>query len=154
MKQIRENYPGLSEERLSVVERGLNYVGKIGYSQTHHGCPLEGPCLISKSRPCYLSDCSGFTSNLWIDRLKQIYTTEGFRRKINGKFNSSENLPGDIIVHYDPNGNHALLYIGEFEYDGTYQTWSIDCSTVKGVGNVFLRHRDYYDSCSYISPAP
>lgn len=154
MKQIRENYPGLSEERLSVVERGLNYVGKIGYSQTHHNCPLEGPCLISKSGPCYLSDCSGFTSNLWIDELGGIYTTDGFRIMLNGKFNSSKNLPGDIIVHYDPNGNHALLYIGEFEYDGTYQTWSIDCSTVKGVGNVFLRHRDYYDSCSYISPAP
>lgn len=154
MKQIRENYPGLSEERLSVVERGLNYVGKIGYSQTHHNCPLEGPCLISKSGPCYLSDCSGFTSNLWIDELGGIYTTDGFRIMLNGKFDSSKNLPGDIIVHYDPNGNHALLYIGEFEYDGTYQTWSIDCSTVKGVGNVFLRHRDYYDSCSYISPAP
>lgn len=154
MKQIRENYPGLSEERLSVVERGLNYVGKIGYSQTHHNCPLEGPCLISKSGPCYLSDCSGFTSNLWIDELGDIYTTDGFRTMLNGKFDSSKNLPGDIIVHYDPNGNHALLYIGEFEYDGTYQTWSIDCSTVKGVGNVFLRHRDYYDSCFYISPAP
>lgn len=154
MKQIRENYPGLSEERLSVVERGLNYVGKIGYSQTHHNCPLEGPCLISKSGPCYLSDCSGFTSNLWINELGGIYTTDGFRIMLNGKFDSSKNLPGDIIVHYDPNGNHALLYIGEFEYDGTYQTWSIDCSTVKGVGNVFLRHRDYYDSCSYISPAP
>lgn len=154
MKQIRENYPGLSEERLSVVERGLNYVGKIGYSQTHHNCPLEGPCLISKSGPCYLSDCSGFTSNLWIDELGGIYTTDGFRIMLNGKFDSSKNLPGDIIVHYDPNGNHALLYIGEFEYDGTYQTWSIDCSTVKGVGNVFLRHRDYYDSCFYISPAP
>lgn len=154
MEQIRKNYPGLSEERLSVVERGLNYVGKIGYSQTHHNCPLEGPCLISKSGPCYLSDCSGFTSNLWIDELGDIYTTDGFRTMLNGKFDSSKNLPGDIIVHYDPNGNHALLYIGEFEYDGTYQTWSIDCSTVKGVGNVFLRHRDYYDSCSYISPAP
>lgn len=154
MKQIRENYPGLSEERLSVVERGLNYVGKIGYSQTHHNCPLEGPCLISKSGPCYLSDCSGFTSNLWIDKLGGIYTTDGFRIMLNGKFDSSKNLPGDIIVHYDPNGNHALLYIGEFEYDGTYQTWSIDCSTVKGVGNVFLRHRDYYDSCFYISLAP
>lgn len=154
MEQIRKKYPGLSEERLSVVERGLNYVGKIGYSQTHHNCPLEGPCLISKSGPCYLSDCSGFTSNLWIDELGGIYTTDGFRTMLNGKFDSSKNLPGDIIVHYDPNGNHALLYIGEFEYDGTYQTWSIDCSTVKGVGNVFLRHRDYYDSCSYISPAP
>lgn len=154
MKQIRENYPGLSEERLSVVERGLNYVGKIGYSQAHHNCPLEGPCLISKSGPCYLSDCSGFTSNLWLNKLGFIYTTETFRGRLNGKFDSSKNLPGDIIVHYDPNGNHALLYIGEFEYDGTYQTWSIDCSTVKGVGNVFLRHRDYYDSCSYISPAP
>ena len=154
MKQIRENYPGLSEERLSVVERGLNYVGKIGYSQAHHNCPLEGPCLISKSGPCYLSDCSGFTSNLWLNKLGFIYTTETFRGRLNGNFDSSKNLPGDIIVHYDPNGNHALLYIGEFEYDGTYQTWSIDCSTVKGVGNVFLRHRDYYDSCSYISPAP
>lgn len=154
MEQIKKNYPGLSEERLSVVERGLNYVGKIGYSQTHHNCPLDGPCLISKSGPCYLSDCSGFTSNLWIDELGGIYTTDGFRTMLNGKFDSSKNLPGDIIVHYDPNGNHALLYIGEFEYDGTYQTWSIDCSTVKGVGNVFLRHRDYYDSCSYISPAP
>lgn len=154
MKQIRENYPGLSEERLSVVERGLNYVGKIGYSQAHHNCPLEGPCLINKNGPCYLSDCSGFTSNLWIDELDGIFTTDGFRAMLNGKFDSSKNLPGDIIVHYDPNGNHALLYIGEFEYDGVYQTWSIDCSTVKGVGNVFLRHRDYYDSCSYISPAP
>lgn len=154
MKQIRENYPGLSEERLSVVERGLNYVGKIGYSQAHHNCPLEGPCLINKNGPCYLSDCSGFTSNLWINELGGIFTTDGFRAMLNGKFDSSKNLPGDIIVHYDPNGNHALLYIGEFEYDGVYQTWSIDCSTVKGVGNVFLRHRDYYDSCSYISPAP
>lgn len=154
MKQIRENYPGLSEERLSVVERGLNYVGKIGYSQAHHNCPLEGPCLINKNGPCYLSDCSGFTSNLWINELDGIFTTDGFRAMLNGKFDSSKNLPGDIIVHYDPNGNHALLYIGEFEYDGVYQTWSIDCSTVKGVGNVFLRHRDYYDSCSYISPAP
>lgn len=154
MKQIRENYPGLSEERLSVVERGLDYVGKIGYSQAHHNCPLEGPCLINKNGPCYLSDCSGFTSNLWIDELGGIFTTDGFRAMLNGKFDSSKNLPGDIIVHYDPNGNHALLYIGEFEYDGVYQTWSIDCSTVKGVGNVFLRHRDYYDSCSYISPAP
>lgn len=154
MKQIRENYPGLSEERLSVVERGLNYVGKIGYSQAHHNCPLEGPCLINKNGPCYLSDCSGFTSNLWINKLGGIFTTDGFRAMLNGKFDSSKNLPGDIIVHYDPNGNHALLYIGEFEYDGVYQTWSIDCSTVKGVGNVFLRHRDYYDSCSYISPAP
>lgn len=154
MKQIRENYPGLSEERLSVVERGLNYVGKIGYSQAHHNCPLEGPCLINKNGPCFLSDCSGFTSNLWINELGGIFTTDGFRAMLNGKFDSSKNLPGDIIVHYDPNGNHALLYIGEFEYDGVYQTWSIDCSTVKGVGNVFLRHRDYYDSCSYISPAP
>lgn len=154
MKQIRENYPGLSEERLSVVERGLNYVGKIGYSQAHHNCPLEGPCLINKNGPCYLSDCSGFTSNLWINELGGIFTTDGFRAMLNGKFDSSKNLPGDIIVHYDPNGNHALLYIGEFEYDGVYQTWSIDCSTVKGVGNVFLRHRDYYDSCSYISPVP
>ena len=154
MKQIRENYPGLSEERLSVVERGLNYVGKIGYSQAHHNCPLEGPCMINKNGPCYLSDCSGFTSNLWINELGGIFTTDGFRAMLNGKFDSSKNLPGDIIVHYDPNGNHALLYIGEFEYDGVYQTWSIDCSTVKGVGNVFLRHRDYYDSCSYISPAP
>ena len=154
MKQIRENYPGLSEERLSVVERGLNYVGKIRYSQAHHNCPLEGPCLINKNGPCYLSDCSGFTSNLWINELGGIFTTDGFRAMLNGKFDSSKNLPGDIIVHYDPNGNHALLYIGEFEYDGVYQTWSIDCSTVKGVGNVFLRHRDYYDSCSYISPAP
>jgi len=154
MKQIRENYPGLSEERLSVVERGLNYVGKIGYSQAHHNCPLEGPCLINKNGPCYLSDCSGFTSNLWINELGGIFTTDGFRAMLNGKFDSSKNLPGDIIVHYDPNGNHALLYIGEFEYDGVYQTWSIDCSTVKGVGNVFLRHRDYYDSCSYVSPAP
>lgn len=154
MDQIKANYPGLSERRLEVVETALGYVGKIGYSQAHHGCPLEGPCNHGGGEPCYLSDCSGFTSNLWINELGGIYTTVGFRSKLNGNFDSSRNLPGDILVHYDPKGNHALLYIGEFEYDGVYQTWSIDCSTVNGVGNVFLRHRNYYDSCSYVSPAP
>ena len=159
MGKIKEAYPDLSDERLAVIERGLGYVGKIGYSQSHHACPLDGPCGHDGGSPCYLSDCSGYVSNLWKDRIGMQTTASlwGIVKDQHRTYSSVGAQPGDIFVHYegaiaDGRGDHALLYIGNFEYDGVTQDWTLDCSTVKGVGNVFLRHRNYYDSCYVVSP--
>lgn len=161
LNAIKMNYPDLSEERLNVIAEGLSWVGNIGYSQAHHVCPLTGPCSKNPNITCGLSDCSGFVSHLWQNRLGGINTTATFYRHplMTGIFNWDTTKPGDILVHYggkiaDNTDDHALLYLGTFEYDGITQAWTIDCSTVNGVGNVFLRHRDYYGNCYVVSPAP
>lgn len=159
---LKANYPSLSQERLNVISEGLDWVGNMGYSQAHHNCKLEGPCRNrSDGQACHLSDCSGFTSNLWRNRFGgNIYSTVGFKSafqgtsKWRGLYNSSTITPGDIIIHYDYSvggAHHALLYLGKI-YPDSDEEYSIDCSTVDGVGNVFLRHRSYYSECYVVAP--
>lgn len=159
---LKANYPSLSQERLNVISEGLDWVGNMGYSQAHHNCKLEGPCRNrSDGQACHLSDCSGFTSNLWRNRFGgNIYSTVGFKSafqgtsKWRGLYNSSTITPGDIIIHYDYSAggaHHALLYLGKI-YPDSDEEYSIDCSTVDGVGNVFLRHRSYYPDCYVVAP--
>lgn len=159
---LKTNYPSLSQERLDVISEGLDWVGNMGYSQAHHNCKLEGPCRNrSDGQACHLSDCSGFTSNLWRNRFGgNIYSTVGFKSafqgtsKWRGLYNSSTITPGDIIIHYDysaDGAHHALLYLGKI-YPDSDDEYSIDCSTVDGVGNVFLRHRSYYPDCYVVAP--
>ena len=157
---IKDAYPGLSQERIDIVTNALSYVGKMGYSQTHHLCPLDGPCGITGAERCGLSDCSGFASYIWQSRLGGVYTTASFYTTFNpGSFSAANAVPGDILLHYagriaDGVDDHALIWLGYFDYDGdgTVEGWSVDCSTVYGAGNVFFRSRPYYEECYVISP--
>lgn len=156
---IKDAYPNLSQERVNIIKRGLGYVGNIGYSQAHHNCPLDGPCGHGTGVRCGLSDCSGFASNLWYDHLGYIYSTASFYTAFHPNKFSSSTQPGDILLHYggkiaDGVDDHALIWLGYFDYDGDgkVEGWSIDCSTVNGVGNVFFRTRNYYTDCYVVSP--
>lgn len=157
LSKIKAQNPDISEERIAVIEDALSWVGNIGYDQRHHSCPLAGPCIYNPSGFCGMSDCSGFTSYVWRNRLGGVYTTASFYGIRDGGFDYDITQPGDILLHYrgaiaDGKEDHALLYLGYFEYDGKADFWSIDCSTVDGIGSVFLRHRDYYGSCFYVNP--
>ena len=157
MDNLQKNYPDLSARRREVIELALRKVGNMNYSQEHHNCKFGGPCV--KGGVCNLSDCSGFVSNLWYQELGQFYTTATFyqhftnEKKLLGQGSVYSNAkPGDIILHYDGrvadgNGDHALLYVGDIKDDGNM--YVIDCTTIDGVGNVFLRTRDekYYREC-------
>lgn len=149
--QIYNETPEQIKDRIDHVKKAMSYVGNMGYSQNHHLCPLEGPCIHGSSK-CALSDCSGFTSNIWIDKLGQIYTTATFKNTFGGsnfhKFSDGGCKPGDILLHYDSGGNHALLYVGK-DADGL--DYSIDCTTVNSIGQVRYAHRSYYNDCYYIS---
>ena len=156
---IKDAYPNVSQSRIDVIRRGLGYVGNIGYSQAHHNCLLDGPCGHGTGVKCGLSDCSGFASNLWYDRLGYIYSTASFYTTFHPSLFSNGTQPGDILLHYggqiaDGVDDHALIWLGYFDFDGdgTVEGWSIDCSTVNGVGNVFFRTRNYYTDCYVVSP--
>lgn len=157
MATLETRYPDLSSERKAVIEEALRRVGTIGYSQEHHLCPLDGPC-IKGADACKLSDCSGFTSYLWRSRLSGVYSTGSFKSTFNGtsKWSTygSDTLPGDILLHYPTDGQaHALLYVGKIFADSDNE-YVIDCSSLDGVGNVFLRVRadTYYKECYVLKP--
>lgn len=162
MENIKMYYPDLSQERLDIIYEAMHKVGNIGYDQRHHNCSFEGPCLLNKKGACGMSDCSGFCSNLWREAFgRQIYSTSTFWSTFKGtsrwsKYSLSTIQPGDILLHYGGGGpgggdDHALLYVGMIYPDST-EEYVIDCSTVLGVGNVFLRVRNYYDECYVVSP--
>lgn len=164
LHQIKSRYPDTSEERLAVIEDALRRVGSYGYDQTHHNCPLDGPCIYGTGVPCYLSDCSGFVSYIWYSRLGRTYTTATFYSTFKDswiKFNAQTAKPGDILLHYAGNigdgvGDHALLYLGAIRLDGSpnlsYVT--IDCTTKNGAGNVYVGNKGdrYISQCYVVKP--
>ncbi len=112
------------ELELADVIMHLNYafdcVGKVGYSQEFHMHLYDN--LAGK-----VTDCSGFVSNIWRDRLSNtIYTTESFVSDLGSykKPYTSEAItsgaiqPGDIII--DSGNGHALLYVGYVNLDMVY----------------------------------
>lgn len=128
--------------RRAAVERALTYVGKISYSQKHHGNALKDGGL---------NDCSGYASQVWISTLQKTYTTSTFYTNFNTKKFDSDIMPGDILLHYggaiaDGSNDHALVYIGQDPVTGLYM--SVDCSS----GGVYYRSRgdSYYSECYYI----
>ena len=164
LNQIKTQYPDLNEERLLIIENALNKCGNIGYSQVHHSCPLEGPCPIyGEDFPCYLSDCSGFVSNLWDIRYSgKIFSTYDYWNTYSSswlKFYNADPIPGDILLYYGGNApgggdDHALLFLGYIQIDehSTPNNYSIDCTTEGGVGNVYLKSRSYYYECYVVKP--
>lgn len=110
-------------DRMYHIEYALNCVGNVGYSQRAHGYwygNLQG----------HNTDCSGFVSNVWMDRLRAwngasmdtyVPTTAGLVSDYKSALHKYTGpdcgiQPGDIIIK-DPNGGsaHALLYIGTFD---------------------------------------
>ncbi|WP_207638127.1 hypothetical protein [Butyrivibrio fibrisolvens] len=114
------------ELELADVIMHLNYafdcVGKVGYSQEFHMYLYDN--LAGK-----VTDCSGFVSNIWRDRLANtIYTTESFVSDLGSykkpytseAITSGEIQPGDIII--DSGNGHALLYVGYANLDMVYSS--------------------------------
>ncbi len=163
MATVMAAYPNLSDRRKEVLKKALTYVGNMGYSQEHHACPIDGPCIYNPDQNCYLSDCSGFVSYIWQNELGGLYTTSTFLNTFNPPHINElwpEPKPGDIFLHYegtmgDGVDDHALIYVGNIEYNGVKEQYFIDCSTElydDPVGNVFFRPRGYYGECYVIQP--
>ena len=135
----------------SDVERrlrmGLNYVGKVGYSQGYHGSimPENG------GRNYNYSDCSGFVSNIWYDKLGGLMTCYYLDEwgKSNGLRHSMSDTnglqPGDIILslsnkYGSGNSNHAVIYMGT--YNG--QIWGLECTSANNGGIFYMSRGDWY----------
>jgi hypothetical protein len=166
LEALKVTYPNLSQERYELVERALNYVGMGGYSQAHHPHGYLGKCNIFGVESCNMTDCTGWTSFITegYKTISGLYTTATYwgAFKLND-YSVGVAQPGDIIIRYDKDphsirgdgGDHALLYIGKLNFDDSLKEklfgdiefedgyYTIDCSTVDGVGNIFFRKRSY-----------
>jgi len=148
-------------DRMYHIEYALNCVGNVGYSQHDHGYwwgNLQG----------HNTDCSGFVSNIWMDRFRTIGgsleagvpTTSTLASEYKSALHKYTGpdcgiQPGDIIIK-DPNGGsaHALLYIGTFDDrliatgDRKYlhstdkdhlKAYTVDCSSMTITASTYLK---------------
>lgn len=155
----------LPERRREVILKALQLVGNLGYSDPdpdsitfgHHACPFDGPCVLNPNITCYMSDCSGFVSNLWIQELGCICNTTDFKNLNPVKVSQMNSLPkpGDIITWYDATTKHSALYIGDISMgilSGT-KTYIVDCNDLGNLGQtVFFRSVNSIDDCYYYNP--
>lgn len=155
----------IPERRNEILLKALNLVGNLGYSDPdpnapsfgHHACPFDGPCLLDPSITCFMSDCSGFCSNLWLEELDgEILNTTEFKNKNTAKIGESgyEPKPGDVITYYDSDFRHSMIYVGYINIDGEGdKPYIIDCNDLGSKGaTVFLRTIDYVNDCYYWNP--
>ena len=110
------------------LEYAFDCVGRVGYSQEFHMYLYDN--LAGK-----VTDCSGFVSNIWRDRLNNcILTTESFISDMGSyvkpytseAITSGEIQPGDIII--DSYHGHALLYVGYANLDMVYSSIVTDAT--------------------------
>ena len=128
-------------DRVRHVVYALNCVGEVSYSQSAHANQygdLKGNA----------TDCSGFVSNIWRDRIEAPLTVNGLYNnsyisplEYNG-INTAGIEPGDIILVNPEEADgeaHALIYIGTFNTDDLYgdgsgtgeeRVFTVDCSSM------------------------
>lgn len=121
------------------VMYALNSVGKTGYSQAAHANMYGNVAG-------HDTDCSGFVSNIWRDRIDAPLTVSGLYssgevapREYHG-IGTQGIEPGDIIL-VSPDSSereaHALIYIGTFNTADLYggdsgeeRVFTVDCSSM------------------------
>lgn len=136
--------PMTDEERVKIdqvrhVQYALESVGKVNYSQLAHA-NLYGNVA------GHATDCSGFVSNIWRDRLDASLTvaalfTNGYVEPKEYHGPETQGIePGDIIL-VNPSSSdsnaHALIYIGKFTTselyggdEGDERVYTVDCSSM------------------------
>lgn len=128
-------------DRVRHVLYALNCVGEVSYSQSAHA-NMYGD-LSGKA-----TDCSGFVSNIWRDRIDAPLTVSGLYSNGNVTpeeyhgINTDGIEPGDIILVNPESADgeaHALIYVGTFDVgvlygDGTptgdERVFTVDCSSM------------------------
>lgn len=128
-------------DRVRHVLYALSCVGEVSYSQSAHA-NMYGNVKGNAT------DCSGFVSNIWRDRIEAPLTVAGFYSNGNVTpkeyhgINTDGIEPGDIILvnPESPDGEaHALIYVGTFDVgvlygDGTptgeERVFTVDCSSM------------------------
>lgn len=171
----------LSEERVTAITTALQSVGKGNYSQLHHAHAYRSH--LCQGHECNKTDCSGFASYC-VNQAKgtdYVLTTSGFLGMgTNGTFSDRfprEILPGDILIK-DDGTKHAVVYIGtidftaiendvfnggsnDFEMElesggkiGGLMPITVDCTTLDGYGNIYMRNcytDDFQPDMSYLN---
>lgn len=143
---LDEQFGGLAdwEERRTAIYKGLSLVGKVSYSYggNHNGSFRE---LSAGSA----SDCSGFVSYMWGDKLGSCYSTSSFKSSFKtSRFSDGGWKPGDILLQgtsISGHGSapHTLMVLGTDSSDG--QIMVLECS---GSGTkISKRGNNYLNGC-------
>lgn len=133
-------------DRIRHIEYAMDCIGKVGYAQSQHDAAYA-------DMKGHATDCSGFVSNIWLDRFGRTYTTSelatGIASAYTKDFSLDDIKPGDIILKNataEDGSAHALIYVGTFAPSELYSlthkdselrntteqklVFTIDCSTM------------------------
>lgn len=173
---VRDYYGSLTDEREYAIRLALSAVGNGNYSQAHHS---HGYLLYPHNgHECNCTDCSGFVSYIFLKTAEDLGTTtnlSGVQSTIGLTTNEhvtsdfSNCQPADALIHYfgagfaGTGGNHTLLFIGKVSEDivlpcgdgvgeitiKANMPITVDCTTLNGNGNIYLRNCGTQDECGY-----